>query len=188
MDLEKEVFTTFEAASLCHANISSIKNWIAEGRLAAFRTPGGHYRIKREHLSRFLDRHDIPNPLSAQKRQLLFVIPDDRLAKHISKKAREAECIRAGSLFEALLELGCSQPTWFLLSDRPHHADAHLALKAVLAHPLLKHTRLILLQHSGPQELGPLGDSVVLVSPGRTMRATAKRVVQALKSTPGALP
>ena len=65
MDLTKEVFTTSEAARLCHANISSIKNWIEQGRLKAFRTPGGHYRIERQSLGHFLDRHNMPNPLSA---------------------------------------------------------------------------------------------------------------------------
>ena len=45
MNLDKEVYTTFEVARVCNANITSIKNWIDKGELRAFRTPGGHYRI-----------------------------------------------------------------------------------------------------------------------------------------------
>ena len=46
----KPVFTTFEAAKLCHVSPLSIINWVNAGRLAAFRTPGGHRRIRREDL------------------------------------------------------------------------------------------------------------------------------------------
>ena len=45
---EKPVFTTFEAAKICHVSPLSIINWVNAGRLSAFRTPGGHRRIRRE--------------------------------------------------------------------------------------------------------------------------------------------
>ena len=51
---EKAVFTTFEAAKLCHVSPLSIINWVNAGRLPAFRTPGGHRRIRREDLARFM--------------------------------------------------------------------------------------------------------------------------------------
>ena len=46
----KSVFTTFETAKLCHVSPLSIINWVNAGRLPAFRTPGGHRRIRREDL------------------------------------------------------------------------------------------------------------------------------------------
>ena len=49
---DKAVFTTFEAAKLCHVSPLSIINWVNAGRLPAFRTPGGHRRIRREDLVR----------------------------------------------------------------------------------------------------------------------------------------
>ncbi len=51
---DKSVFTTFEAAKLCHVSPLSIINWVNADRLPAFRTPGGHRRIRREDLVRFM--------------------------------------------------------------------------------------------------------------------------------------
>ena len=59
---EKSVFTTFEAAKLCHVSPLSIINWVNAGRLPAFRTPGGHRRIRREDLVRFMRENGIPIP------------------------------------------------------------------------------------------------------------------------------
>ena len=52
--MSKSVFTTFEAAKICHVSPLSIINWVNAGRLAAFRTPGGHRRIRRDDLVRFM--------------------------------------------------------------------------------------------------------------------------------------
>ena len=40
-NLDKTVFTTFEVARVCNANITSIKNWIEKGNLRAFRSGDG---------------------------------------------------------------------------------------------------------------------------------------------------
>ena len=40
----------------------SIINWVNAGRLPAFRTPGGHRRIRREDLARFMRENGIPLP------------------------------------------------------------------------------------------------------------------------------
>ena len=59
---DKPVFTTFEAAKLCHVSPLSIINWVNAGRLPAFRTPGGHRRIRRDDLARFMRDNGIPLP------------------------------------------------------------------------------------------------------------------------------
>ena len=40
----------------------SIINWVNAGRLPAFRTPGGHRRIRRDDLIRFMRENGIPPP------------------------------------------------------------------------------------------------------------------------------
>src|SRR5512136_1672435 len=59
---DKSVFTTFEAAKLCHVSPLSIINWVNAGKLPAFRTPGGHRRIRRDDLIRFMKESGIPVP------------------------------------------------------------------------------------------------------------------------------
>jgi excisionase family DNA binding protein len=75
-----QLLTSHQVGALLQVNPSSVKKWVNEGRIAAFRTPGGHRRIRAADLVEFLDIHKmpIPRPLAnASKRRLLVV--DDNL-------------------------------------------------------------------------------------------------------------
>jgi excisionase family DNA binding protein len=52
--------TTGQAAEYCHVSQATIINWIRDGKLEAYTTPGGHYRITRSNLVSFLQRHGMP--------------------------------------------------------------------------------------------------------------------------------
>jgi excisionase family DNA binding protein len=54
--------TSHEAAALLQVNPSSIVKWIKDGRLHAYRTPGGHRRIRAADLVTFLIKHQMPVP------------------------------------------------------------------------------------------------------------------------------
>jgi excisionase family DNA binding protein len=57
---DKEYFTTGEAATICAVTPNAVLKWVAAGRLAANRTPGGHHRIPRSALQELLmGRNDI---------------------------------------------------------------------------------------------------------------------------------
>jgi excisionase family DNA binding protein len=73
------LLTSHEVGELLQVNPSSVKNWVDEGRIAAFRTPGGHRRIRVADLVEFLDRHDMPIPrkLAAVGRRRLLIVDDD---------------------------------------------------------------------------------------------------------------
>ena len=62
MRMRKDVFTTYETAQFCQVNPFSIRNWIESNKLPAYRTPGGHRRVKREDLIKFLQNHKMPVP------------------------------------------------------------------------------------------------------------------------------
>jgi excisionase family DNA binding protein len=56
------LLTSHEVGDLLQVNPSSVKKWVNEGRIAAFRTPGGHRRIRVADLVEFLNRHAMPIP------------------------------------------------------------------------------------------------------------------------------
>ena len=120
MNLDKEVFTTFEAAKICNANITSIKNWIEQGELSAFRTPGGHYRIQRHVIIDFLNRHGMPNPfLERDRRRLLVGLPDPALSESLAERLDSDTCevqIAQDSI-DALLRIGHGAPDLVLLGE-----------------------------------------------------------------------
>jgi len=56
----KQSFSTSEVARYCHVTADTIRKWSEAGRIQVFKTPGGHRRIRREDLVRFLRDNSIP--------------------------------------------------------------------------------------------------------------------------------
>ena len=62
----KAALTTAEVARLCGVSTTAVINWIKGGKLPAYKTPGGHRRIKRTDLLRFFEAYNIPIPTAAR--------------------------------------------------------------------------------------------------------------------------
>jgi excisionase family DNA binding protein len=75
------LLTSTEVGELLQVNSSSVKNWVNEGRLTAFRTPGGHRRIRASDLVEFLAKHKMPIPTSLESagRKRLLIVDDDMM-------------------------------------------------------------------------------------------------------------
>lgn len=53
--------TTGDVAQYCDVTRQSVIRWIKEGKLKThYRTPGGHYRIRKADLRDFLEQFDMP--------------------------------------------------------------------------------------------------------------------------------
>lgn len=61
-------FTTGQAAEYCHVSQATIVNWIKDGKLSGYTTPGGHYRIPRSDLVSFLKAHGMPVDTALKRR------------------------------------------------------------------------------------------------------------------------
>jgi excisionase family DNA binding protein len=94
LDAER-LLTSHEVGDLLQVNPSSVKKWVNEGRIAAFRTPGGHRRIRVADLVDFLNRHamPIPRPLAGASKQRLLVVDDDLM--HLRALERRLKPYRA---------------------------------------------------------------------------------------------
>jgi excisionase family DNA binding protein len=89
------LLTSHEVGELLQVNPSSVKNWVDEGRIAAFRTPGGHRRIRVADLVEFLDRHAMPIPrkLAAVGRKRMLIVDDDTI--HLRALERRLKTFRS---------------------------------------------------------------------------------------------
>jgi excisionase family DNA binding protein len=47
-------------AKHCGVSNTTVLRWIESGRLLAFRLPGGHHRVDRKDLVKFLDEYHMP--------------------------------------------------------------------------------------------------------------------------------
>src|SRR5580765_5957204 len=140
---EKAVFTTFEAAKLCHVSPLSIINWVNAGRLPAFRTPGGHRRIRREDLVRFMRDNGIPLPAELKEgsgRRRVLVVDDEAnirevLAEHLSARANPYEVLTAADGFEAGRLVATFRPDVVRLDLRMPGVDGFQVCRTIKADP-----------------------------------------------------
>jgi excisionase family DNA binding protein len=83
----KQSFSTSEVADYCHVTADTIRKWAEAGRIHVFKTPGGHRRIRREDLLRFLRENHIPihNDLAEEGIKILVVDGDSTTAPLITR-------------------------------------------------------------------------------------------------------
>jgi len=60
-----EILTVYKASRFCHVSSKTIINWIESGHINAYKTVGGHRRIKRVDLEAFMKKQGIPLPEDA---------------------------------------------------------------------------------------------------------------------------
>ena len=148
----KPVFTTFEAAKLCHVSPLSIINWVNAGRLAAFRTPGGHRRIRREDLILFMRDNGMPLPdelKAGSGRRRVLIVDDERsicevLAEHLATRPGEpCEVATASYGFEAGRLVATFRPDVVILDLRMPGVDGFQVCKTIKADPETAGTTVI---------------------------------------------
>lgn len=140
---DKSVFTTFEAAKLCHVSPLSIINWVNAGRLPAFRTPGGHRRIRKEDLVRFMRDTGIPLPdelKSGSGRDKVLVVDDDAsirevMSEHLAGRENPYEVMTASDGFEAGRLVATFRPDVVLLDLRMPGMDGFQVCRTIKADP-----------------------------------------------------
>lgn len=70
--MNKGYLTTFQAAKLMSVTPDSVLKWIKAGKLKAYRTPGGHYRIKQSRIEELLREDGISSPSDSEQHRQAF--------------------------------------------------------------------------------------------------------------------
>ena len=74
--LTKDVFTTYETARILSTTDSSVKRWIQSGLLQAYKTPGGHRRIPKPALEKFIADNNIPVRKQKIETKRILIVDD----------------------------------------------------------------------------------------------------------------
>ncbi len=134
--LEQEIdserlLTSHEVGALLQVNPSSVNKWVKEGRISAFRTPGGHRRIRARDLVEFLDSHHMPVParLQAASRRRLIVVDADpsslkSLERALKTHADRVQLLPAANGIDALVQVGLFRPHLIVLDASMDEFDA----------------------------------------------------------------
>ncbi len=119
---QDSLLTSYEVGDILQVNPSSINKWVRDGLIQAFRTPGGHHRIRAGDLVTFLQNHKMPVPrrlVNAARKRLLIVDDDtkqltavQRLLKNFGNRV-DLRCVDNG--IDALVQVGAFAPNVVLL-------------------------------------------------------------------------
>jgi excisionase family DNA binding protein len=114
----KRYLTTGKVGEMLEVSPAAIKKWIQQGKLAAFRTPGGHFRILADEFERFQKTHGFRTGTGEPLRVL--VVDEERDVTEVIVASLRAFHPRArletaANGFEGLLRAGTLRPDVLLL-------------------------------------------------------------------------
>ncbi|HXI04269.1 MAG TPA: response regulator [Candidatus Saccharimonadales bacterium] len=147
---QSKLLTTGEVARYCDVSTNAVKKWIRNGRLKAFRTPGGHFRVDSEDFKEFLVRHQMPvYPEFFEKgaRKVLLVDDDSTVREMLAEVIRSMdlglEVEQAEDGYEALLKAGHSKPDLLVLDLKMPRMDGFEACRRIRSNPATSGTKIL---------------------------------------------
>ncbi len=148
---KKDVLTTFEAARLCQVSYNTIKNWIKRGLLDAYRTAGGHLRIRNEELKNFCAEQGIPMGAQLEPMHRKVLIVDDEesirvaLQEALGNFPEKFDIFTASDGFEAGTLMEAERPDLVILDLVMPGMDGFKVCQSIRRSPALKHVKIIVL-------------------------------------------
>ncbi len=149
----KDIFTVAKASEYCGVSPQTIINWVESGYIEAYKTVGGHRRIKKKNLETFMEEQGIPIPEKddqQDKRIKILVVDDDPIIVETIVLAFEEdefdyEVISASDGFEAGLQVEHFKPDLLILDIMMPDIKGYEVCKRVKSNPETKDTRIIVL-------------------------------------------
>jgi two-component system OmpR family response regulator len=154
-------FTTSEVASYCAVTNDGVLKWIKAGKMRAFTTPGGHYRVSTDDFRSFLDQYDIPvdEPFfnGDPAGHTIVVVDDDPTIRRIVRRYLEevdSELIieEASDCYDAGIKIGALQPDLVILDLMIPHLDGVALCKSIRRNRKTRSTKVLAITGSPDQE------------------------------------
>ena len=154
------IFSALEVANICGVVNQTAINWIRNGHLKAFTTPGGQYRIYAKDLAAFLDKRGMG--ASGEVLQVMMENADwntfliaagqsenDTIKNEIRRLFPEYMIIQAFDWFEVGRRITEEKPGFVLLDTELPGVDISKFLSAVKDDPFYGRPYILLLADSG---------------------------------------
>ena len=134
-----------EAAKTCGVSRTTLWKWVKSGRINAFITPGGHHRILREEMARFLEEN-VSAPSARPAVNSILVVDDDPLVLEMFQRKLSGGGYRvetASDGFTAGIKLSRSIPDVVVLDIFMDHVDGFEVCRTIRGNPDMNHTRIL---------------------------------------------
>ena len=148
----RRFFTTSEVARYCAVTNDGVLKWIKSGKLRAFSTPGGHYRVSAEDFRSFLEKYDIPVDESffrgTQRERSVLVVDDEpnireivrRLLKELDENMHVEEACDG---YEAGIKIGSLQPDLVIMDVMMPRVDGISLCRSIRDNPKTENVKVL---------------------------------------------
>ena len=148
-----DIFTVFQASKYCSVSPKTIINWIEAGHIEAYRTVGGHRRIKKFDLENFMQKQGIPIPDAKKdldERKRILIVDDDAIivetiVQALEEEAYNYEIISAADGFEAGIQVNHFRPHLLILDIMMPDIKGYDVCKKIKETEETKDTKIIVL-------------------------------------------
>ncbi len=149
--MDEQVYTTYQISKICSVDITTIMAWVDDGKLRAYRTPGGHRRVLHSDLIAFLKKYNMPIPRDVREGgQKILIVDDDAMtvrliSRFLSKVDKNFQIETALDGFEAGQKLETFQPDIVILDILLPGVDGFRVLKNIRAHKTSEHIKICII-------------------------------------------
>jgi excisionase family DNA binding protein len=147
-----DVLTVFQASKYCNVSPKTIINWIEAGHIEAYKTVGGHRRIKKPDLEAFMMKQGMPVPekeINSERKRILIVDDDpiivETLVQALEEEDYNYEIISASDGFEAGLQVNHFRPHLMILDIMMPDIKGYDVCKKIKSNEETKDTKIIVL-------------------------------------------
>jgi excisionase family DNA binding protein len=148
MKADTEIYYSIpEAAKTCGVSRTTLWKWVKSGKINAFITPGGHHRILREEMNRFLEENGTASSGKSAFSSIL-VVDDDPLVLEMFQLKLKGGGYRvetASDGFTAGIKLTQLDPDLVILDIFMDNMDGFEVCRMIRQNPELNHTRILAL-------------------------------------------
>jgi excisionase family DNA binding protein len=148
----EDTLTVFTASKYCNVSSKTIINWVEAGHIKAYKTVGGHRRIKKSNLESFMQSQGIPIPETSDGlgRKKILVVDDDMIIVESIVQALEEdkfdyEVISASDGFEAGLQVNHFRPDLLILDIMMPDIKGYEVCKKIKENPATKNIKILVL-------------------------------------------
>ena len=148
----EDILTVFKASQYCNVSPKTIINWIEAGHIDAYKTVGGHRRIKKGDLIAFMTRQGIPVPEEEiqDERKRILVVDDDpiiveTIVQSLEEDEHDYEVISASDGFEAGLQVNHFWPHILILDIMMPDIKGYEVCQKIKGDEETQHIKIIVL-------------------------------------------
>ena len=150
--MNKKALTTYDIADHCQVTPRTVIQWINEGKLKAYRTPGNHSRVQIEDFWDFLKKYNMPFPedvMFKPKKKRVLIVDDDKsmvdAIHRVLKKEKIYDLEVAYDGFEAGEKFFVFKPDMVILDIKMPGLDGYQLCSRIRGNQKNKNVRILLI-------------------------------------------